>query len=289
MTTYTEPYRASEIILSEANGTLSRENITIAAGEGELAAGTVLGKQVRAENAAVVTGSIATTTLTVTAVTSGKLSVGQTISGSGVTAGTKITALGTGKGGAGTYTVDTSQTASSTTITASSASAAAYAHNAANTGTMGAIVVSAGAKAGNYKLTILDPVTDKGTFAVEDPDGIVIGTGIVASAFSAGGLAFTVSDGSTNFVAGEGFDITVAAGSGQYYAYDDANTDGSEVAAAILLESVDATSAAISAAALVRLAEVKKDILQWDSAVDSTAKTKAYASLAASPNFIIAR
>lgn len=67
---------------------------------------------------AVVTGSISTTTLTVTAVSSGTLAVGQTISGTGVTAGTTITALGSGTGGTGTYTVSVSQTASSTTISA---------------------------------------------------------------------------------------------------------------------------------------------------------------------------
>lgn len=68
---------------------------------------------------AVVTGSIATTTLTVTGVTSGTLYPGQTISGSGVTAGTYIVAQLTGAtGGTGTYTVSPSQTASSTTITA---------------------------------------------------------------------------------------------------------------------------------------------------------------------------
>jgi hypothetical protein len=63
-----------------------------------------------------VTGSITATTLTVTAVTSGTLYVGQTIQGTGVTALTIITALGTGSGGAGTYTVSTSQTVSSTTL-----------------------------------------------------------------------------------------------------------------------------------------------------------------------------
>lgn len=67
---------------------------------------------------AVVTGSITTTTLTVTAVTSGSLAVGQVLSGTNVTAGTTITALGSGTGGAGTYTVSTSQTAASGTITA---------------------------------------------------------------------------------------------------------------------------------------------------------------------------
>jgi hypothetical protein len=65
---------------------------------------------------AIVTGSISGTTLTVSAVTSGTLYVGQTIQGTGVTALTIITALGTGTGGAGTYTVSTSQTVSSTTL-----------------------------------------------------------------------------------------------------------------------------------------------------------------------------
>jgi hypothetical protein len=65
---------------------------------------------------AVVTGSISGTTLTVSAVTSGTLFVGQTIQGSGVTVQTIITALGTGTGGAGTYTVNNSQTVSSTTL-----------------------------------------------------------------------------------------------------------------------------------------------------------------------------
>ena len=65
------------------------------------------------------TGSISGTTLTVTAVASGSIQVGQTLSGSGVTASTKVTAYVTGAGGTGTYTVDTSQTAASTTITGS--------------------------------------------------------------------------------------------------------------------------------------------------------------------------
>jgi len=82
---------------------------------------------------AVVTGSIATTTMTVTAVTSGRLRVGQTISGTGVTGGTTITALGTGKGGTGTYTVSASQTVSSTTITGTFASGTITANQASAT------------------------------------------------------------------------------------------------------------------------------------------------------------
>jgi hypothetical protein len=76
--------------------------------------------------AAVVTGSIATTVLTVTAVTSGVLAPGQVISGAGITAGTMITSYGTGTGAAGTYNVSVSQTASSTTVTATLAGELAY-------------------------------------------------------------------------------------------------------------------------------------------------------------------
>ena len=69
--------------------------------------------------AAVVTGSIATTTLTVSAVSSGAIQIGDVLSGTGVTANTRVLNQLTGTaGGIGTYTIDTSQTASLTTITA---------------------------------------------------------------------------------------------------------------------------------------------------------------------------
>jgi hypothetical protein len=72
-----------------------------------------------AGNPAEFTASISGTTMTVSAVASGTIKVGQWISGTGVTASpiTTITALGTGSGGVGTYTVNQSQTVSSTTIT----------------------------------------------------------------------------------------------------------------------------------------------------------------------------
>lgn len=63
------------------------------------------------------TASITGTTMTVSAVINGAFAVGQVISGTGVTSGTTITALGTGTGGIGTYTVSPSQAVASTTIT----------------------------------------------------------------------------------------------------------------------------------------------------------------------------
>ena len=281
MTTITEGTHAGEFIVSEScDSTLSRDAVTVEAGAGVITAGMVLGKKTRASDGASVTGSIATTVLTVTAVGSGKLSVGQTISGSGVTAGTTITAFGTGTGGAGTYTVSASQTVSSTTITATAAAATAWAGNTGN-GAMGAITVSIGAKVGTYKLNIVSPGTNVGNFIVEDPDGKFVGQGDVAAAFSAGGLAFTLADGSTDFAAGDGFDIVVAAGSGKYVPYDDDNTDGSDVATAIAYAEVDATSADVSCVVIARLAEVKLSALQWASTNDATDKANGLADLAA--------
>lgn len=66
--------------------------------------------------------SISGTTLTVAGTVTGTFQVGQYIIGAGVTAGTRITALGTGTGGAGTYTVSASQTVTNKAIAAGSLS-----------------------------------------------------------------------------------------------------------------------------------------------------------------------
>lgn len=75
---------------------------------------------------------------------------------------------------------------------------------------------------------------------------------------------------------------------GKYKPYDDEATDGTQVAAAVLLAEVDATSTDVAAVGIVREAEVWKTRLQWGAAVTtSTEKTNAYADLAA--KVVIAR
>jgi hypothetical protein len=72
-----------------------------------------------------VTGSITGTTMTVTAVATGTLAIGQAVTGTGVLASTTITALGTGTGTTGTYTVSqnhTTPTAAGITFTVTSTS-----------------------------------------------------------------------------------------------------------------------------------------------------------------------
>lgn len=60
-------------------------------------------------------------TMTSTAATTGLVGIGDVLAGSGVVAGTTVTALGTGTGGTGTYIVDNNTVVSSTTITGTAA------------------------------------------------------------------------------------------------------------------------------------------------------------------------
>lgn len=57
------------------------------------------------------------TVMNVSAIASGSIYLGMQVTGTGVTAGTRVTAFGTGSGGVGTYTVSISQEVASTTIT----------------------------------------------------------------------------------------------------------------------------------------------------------------------------
>lgn len=199
MTVFNEGKHTGEFLLSEGNGSISRETVTISSAAAALVPGTVLGK------------------ITLGAVTS-----------------------------------------------------AAVAGNTGN-GTMGSVTLSLGAKPGVYKLTIVEPASNAGAFVVEDPDGIIIGNGDVASAFSAGGLAFTLADGATDFASGDQFNITVAAGSGKYVAYDSAATNGAAVAAGVLYAAAPDSASDQKAVAIVRMAEVIEAEL---TGIDAAAKAQ---------------
>lgn len=87
-------------------------------------------------NTATFTASISGTTMDVTAVSSGTLSVGDIVYGVDVSPITKITALGTGTGGTGTYTVSVSQTVSSGAMYTSSGTVATIRISDTDTGAL---------------------------------------------------------------------------------------------------------------------------------------------------------
>jgi hypothetical protein len=134
-----------------------------------------------------------------------------------------------------------------------------------------------GVKAGVYTVRCIAAATNSGTFRVEDPDGDVLGDVAVAATF-ADDVKFVIADGSTDFIVGDGFDITVAAGSGKYIPSLNAITAGkvgAETAIAILGYPVDATSADVDAVCVTSSAEVKKLMLIVDATVDDSTKRNA--------------
>jgi hypothetical protein len=92
----------------------------------------------------------------------------------------------------------------------SAPTSSAWTGNTGN-GVMGAITVPANTKVGVWKLVIVKVTANAGDFLLYDPDGIPFSLrGTVAVAF-AGTAApnFTLGDGATDWVVGDGFDITV--------------------------------------------------------------------------------
>lgn len=120
-----------------------------------------------------------------------------------------------------------------------------------------------------------------GKFRVENPDGDYVGEATVGTAF-AGPVKFTISAGGTAFVEGDSFNVTLSqaagASDGSYAIHDPAATDGSQVAAAILIYPVTGTD---DAAILTRHAQVKSQLLVWKTGVNSNQKTAASAALKA--------
>ncbi|WP_066651758.1 MULTISPECIES: head decoration protein [Sphingomonas] len=124
-------------------------------------------------------------------------------------------------------------------ITAGAAVAAAKAGGNTGNGTISAVTLQGGAKPGVYAVRF----TAATVFKVEDPDGYVIETAGATGAAFADDIGFTITAGGTAFVAGDGFDITVAAGTG-YTIATAAATDGSKFPVAILADDVDTTGGA---------------------------------------------
>jgi hypothetical protein len=172
------------------------------------------------------------------------------------------------------------------------AAAVAFAGNTGN-GALGALTGDANAPAGDYKVVIVEPGANVGTFLVFRPDGSLDGRGVVAVAYN-GSINFTLADGATDFVSGDGFTVNVSyAASGRYVEYDPAATNGAEVPAGILYEGVTTAVGETAQRAIVtRMAEILSARLTWKAGLDATQKATALAQLAAlngSVGLLIAR
>lgn len=169
-------------------------------------------------------------------------------------------------------------------IALGAASAAAKSGGNTGTGTITMDVtapVQAGAKAGVYTARCIAAASNGGTFLVLDPDGNSLGQVLVGATFN-NDIKFVIADGGTDFIVGDGFDITIAAGSGKYAPYNPASFDGRQNASAILFEGCDATSADVRRVVTARDSEVEAAALQWGAGVTTDPqKNTALAALAA--------
>ena len=106
---------------------------------------------------------------------------------------------------------------SGTVLTRQDGGAGAFAMDAGSTGnpTSGAITVGSAAKVGVHRIVFQSATT----FQVEDPDGNLLDNGVLGSAFSGGGLSFTLTAGGTPAVANDTAKLTVSAGAGKWIPY----------------------------------------------------------------------
>jgi hypothetical protein len=163
--------------------------------------------------------------------------------------------------------------------------AAASETHAGNTGngvmTLDAVTpVRAGAKLGVYTATVTVAAANGGTFRVEDPDGFVLGDVVVGATFD-DDIKFVIADGAADFIVGDKFLITVAAGTGKLTILAPAAADGSQVAAGILVAPVDASAADVPCVILSRYAEVNGYELTWPAGISAGNKATAIAQLQA--------
>lgn len=138
-------------------------------------------------------------------------------------------------------------------ITIGAIAGVAAAGNTGNGALAGVALAAAGVpKVGVYRVVCVEAAANSGRFLVEDPDGVLLGQYVVAAAAFNNQIAFTIADGAADFLAGDSFLITIAAGSGKYKLSAAAAVDGSQVPVAVLAQDCDATAADKEAEVFVR-------------------------------------
>lgn len=168
------------------------------------------------------------------------------------------------------------------TIGALTATLTAEAGNTGN-GAAPTITVAVGTPIGAYKMRIIEPGANAGSFVISDPGGVDIGHGVVGTAFNIGGLSGTFPDGATDYVAGDAWTMLVAdaahANEGQYKPHDPSATDGTQFATAILFAPLKTAVGVTQKAVVHNLnCEVKAALLAWNGHTTNQ-KNAALASL----------
>lgn len=126
-------------------------------------------------------------------------------------------------------------------------------------GTLSSVTLGAAVLVGAYSLVATSPEA----FSVTDPEGNALAVATVGTAYNAEGLSFTVVAGSTAFVAGDSFSITVLDAIGTFQLCVKTATDGSQVPAAILADYGDPSNGPITTGGYV-MGEFNLNYLNYD-------------------------
>lgn len=138
-----------------------------------------------------------------------------------------------------------------------------------------------GAQLGVYTLRCIAAAANNGTFRLEDPNGAVLGDIVMAGGAGAVSeqIKGALADGASDFIVGDGFDITVTVLTEKEVEFNPAGTDGSQIATGILYGAVNATSADTKGTAYKRDCEHNADIVVWKSGLTTAQKAKGAADL----------
>jgi len=139
-------------------------------------------------------------------------------------------------------------------------------------------------KEGVYTVRCIAAATNNGTFRIEDPDGIVLGDIVMAGGAGtwAEQIKFALADGGTDFIVGDGFDVTISALTEKVVEYNPAGTNGSQIVKGILRGAVNATSADTPGVVIARgPIEINANDITWKSGMTTAQKTTAKAALLA--------
>jgi hypothetical protein len=147
-------------------------------------------------------------------------------------------------------------------------------------GTVGAVTLGQNAQVGTYVLTVTAASANAGTFSVVAPDGERLPDLTVGVAYASSHINLTIADGSADWVVGDVVNVVVAAGSGKWVAVAPAAVDGSQFAAGVLFNAVDATGGDKTGVMMTRACELNRSRMDFGS-LNNTQIATAIAQLAA--------
>lgn len=134
---------------------------------------------------------------------------------------------------------------------------------------------------GVYNLEVVTAVANGGVLKLEDPNGAQVAANLImtvgagaATIFEVAGLLFTVTDGATDFVAGDKFTLTVVA-NGKMVPYAIAGAGGAQIPKGIVTYAVVAAGAGDEAIREMVSGSVRKERLIIDADGDGSNITDA--------------